>query len=175
MSEWFFQGWLAVPMVMLCTLAIYAAVIFSARITGLRSFAKMSGFDFAMTIAIGSIIASTALTQNPPLLQGLAGVMALFAAQAAVAKLRRHTKWAPFVFDNRPILVMRNGEILSHNLNKASMTEADVYVQLRKANVIDIDQVKAMVMETTGDVSVIHTGDKDANIPDEMLEHVRTD
>jgi uncharacterized membrane protein YcaP (DUF421 family) len=32
---------------------LYVAVLALARLVGLRSFAQMSGFDFAMTVAVG--------------------------------------------------------------------------------------------------------------------------
>ncbi|WP_241780958.1 DUF421 domain-containing protein [Cochleicola gelatinilyticus] len=38
--------------VLLGTLIIYAAIIFYTRIFGLKSFSKMTGFDFINTIAI---------------------------------------------------------------------------------------------------------------------------
>ncbi len=41
------------------------------------------------------------------------------------------------------------------NLEKARITEGDLRAVLRKNNVQDISQVKAVVFENTGDISVI--------------------
>jgi hypothetical protein len=46
----------------IAALGIYLAVIVATRVSGLRSFTKMSAFDFAMTVAIGSLIAAARLT-----------------------------------------------------------------------------------------------------------------
>lgn len=35
---------------------MYVAVILLTRLAGVRSFSKMSGFDFAVTVAIGSFL-----------------------------------------------------------------------------------------------------------------------
>ena len=65
---------MALVAVTLSALGIYIGVIIATRLGGLRSFSKMSGFDFAMTVAVGSLIASTIVAPEPPLTQGLVAV-----------------------------------------------------------------------------------------------------
>lgn len=43
----------------------YAAVILFSRVAGLRSFIKLSGYDFAATIAMDSLLASAAIGKLP--------------------------------------------------------------------------------------------------------------
>ncbi len=45
----------------------------------------MSSFDFAITIVVGSVIASTMVMANPPLLEGVVALMTLFALQFVVS------------------------------------------------------------------------------------------
>lgn len=61
------------------------------RLTGLRSFLKMSSFDFAITVAIGSVVASTLLAEDPSLLAGAFGLTVLYGMQWSVSKCRRET------------------------------------------------------------------------------------
>lgn len=131
----------------------YAAVILLHRLAGLRSFAKMSGFDFAATIATGSLIASAAIG-GAPLWSGLAALAALFAAQAFVARARRRDA-ARRLVDNRPVLLMDGAEVLHANLARSGLVEADLAAQLRLAGASAADDVCAVVLETSGDVSVI--------------------
>lgn len=51
---------------------------------------------------------------------------------------------------------MRGSEILDDNLKEAEVTHDDLRAKLREANVTQLSQVKAVVMESTGDVSVLH-------------------
>lgn len=51
---------------------------------------------------------------------------------------------------------MAGPDVLYDNLHKAQMTEDDLRAKLREANIIDPAQIRAVVMETTGDVSVLH-------------------
>jgi len=79
------------------------------------------------------------------------------------------------VIDNQPLLLMDGPKVRSDNLRRANMTEADLRAKLREANVTQLEQVQAVVMESTGDVSVLH-GPPDAGSPDEgLLRDVKTD
>ena len=88
MASWFATSWTALAAVALSVAGIYVVLMALTRLGGLRSFSKMSSFDFAMTVAIGSIIASTVLTPNPPLLQAAAALAVVFGVQLGVAALR---------------------------------------------------------------------------------------
>lgn len=136
------------------TLFVYAALLLLVRVNGLRSFSKMSSHDFAITVAIGSVIASTVVAATPSLGNGIAALVALFVFQRFLSSTRVWFDPAPV--DNRPLLLMRDGTILEEHLAKAQVTRADVLSKLRGANVMRMSDVRAVVMESTGDVSVLH-------------------
>lgn len=149
-------------------LAIYLVVIVATRLAGLRSFSKMSSFDFAMTVAIGSLIA-TAASGQVPMVTAATGIAVLYAAQAGVAVLRRHGLLGGLV-DNAPLLLMEDGAILDDNLASARLTHADLRAKLREANVTDTTRIHAVVFETTGDVSVLYG---DGHFDPDLLRGVR--
>jgi uncharacterized membrane protein YcaP (DUF421 family) len=148
--------------------AIYLAVILATRVSGLRSFSKMSAFDFAMTVAIGSLIATAAAGQAP-LGAVVVGVAVLFAGQFIVAVLRSH-RWLRGALDNSPLLLMDGDRILHDNLAHARVTLDDLHGKLREAGVLRYEQVRAVVFETTGDVSVLHG---DGPLDERLLGGVR--
>lgn len=139
--------------VVVAAVAIYLWVIAATRLLGLRSFAKMSAFDFAMTIATGSVIASVALG-SAPLTGGMTAVAVLFVAQYAVARLRRAAGLGGLV-DNRPLILLHEGRILDDHLARARLTRGDLMGKLRAAGVTAVADVRLVVLETTGDISVI--------------------
>jgi uncharacterized membrane protein YcaP (DUF421 family) len=147
-------------MILLTGVGIYAALLLLTRLTGLRSFSKMSSFDFAITVALGSIIASTLLAKTPSLLAGAFGLAVLYGIQWAVSKLRRVTSPVERLVDNEPLLIMAGERVLSEHLDAARMTEDDLRSKLRSEGVAHPEQVLAVVFETTGDVSVIQRSDK---------------
>lgn len=172
-STWFGASWGAVAMAALSTVVIFIAVIVYTRIAGLRSFAKMSSVDFAGTIAIGSAIATASLSQSVPVAQGATVIAVLFALQWALSRMRERSQRASDVLENDPLLLMRNGELFEDNCARAGVAISDVRAKLREANVLDLRQVRAMVFETTGDVTVLHGEVDGPDVEPWLLEGVR--
>lgn len=65
MEKWFKFSTEAFLAILLTSIGIYIAiVILTRRIGGKRSFSKMSSFDVAVTVAIGSMLATTVLSKS---------------------------------------------------------------------------------------------------------------
>lgn len=150
--------------------AAYVALIAMVRINGLRTFSKMSSFDFAVTVAVGSILASTVVSKNPPLLQGLTAIAALIFFQSIISRFRTTSDTFENWTDNCPVLLMDGPDILTQNLEKCRVTRSDLRAKLREANVLHYGQVKAVVLETTGEISVLHGSE---HFDESLLEGVK--
>ncbi len=171
MEKWFVSPLYTLLAIALTTVGIYAALILFTRLAGKRSFSKMSSFDFAMTVAIGSILATTILSSSVSLMQGLTGLAIVYLCQITAAMLRRF-KWFKEMIDNSPLLLMDGETILHQNLKKARVAESDLRSKLREANVIEIKEVRAVVFETTGDISVLHSADMNSRLEEWLLKDV---
>lgn len=173
-TDWFVGLPASLVFVVLSTVGMYLTVLGLARWSGVRSFAQMSTFDVAVTIAIGSLLASSILSREPPLLQGMVAAASLYALQLFVSRLRcASERWRRAV-DNGPILLMgRGGEMLHENMRVARITEDDLRCQLRRANVIDPTRIEAVVMEGTGNVHVLHGHDVPPGSDAWILQNVR--
>ena len=172
MEFWFATSGTAILGVLLSVLGIYLVLILLTRWGGLRSFSKMSSFDFAITVAIGSLIASTVLTSSPPLLQSAVALAALYALQIGMAAIRARSEAVAGAVDNQPLLLMAGREVLHDNLRRSKVTEGDLRAKLREANVLSLDHIHAVVFEATGDVSVLH-GEPGADFDPSILDGVR--
>jgi len=64
-DTWLFTSWSNVEWIMLSALLMLAVVVVTIRVVGLRSMSKMSSIDFAVTVAIGSIIGPQVLRRWP--------------------------------------------------------------------------------------------------------------
>jgi uncharacterized membrane protein YcaP (DUF421 family) len=171
MEKWFEASTTSLIGIVLTAIGIYFATIIFTRLAGKRSFSKMSSFDFAMTVAIGSIIATTVLSKSVSLLQGIVGLVAVYILQVLVAILRK-LEIVQKLIDNKPLLLMDGEEILQENLKKARVTESDLRSKLREANVLELSQVRAVIFESTGDIAVLHSKDEHVKVEDWLLKGV---
>lgn len=171
MEKWFEFNWDSLFAIVISAAGIYTAVILFTRLAGKRSFSKMSSFDFAMTVAVGSLIATTVLSSSVSLWDGIIGLAAIYLLQISVALLRRF-RIVKKAVDNSPLLLMEGENILQKNLKKARVSEDDLRSKLREANVLKLSQVRAVVFETTGDISVLHTRDMNEQLEDWLIKDV---
>lgn len=171
MEEWFTATGSSLMAIVITTVGIYLAVILFTQVFGKRSFSKMSSFDFAMTVAIGSIIATTILSSSVSLLQGITGLLAVYLLQLSAAVLRRYKAFRKTI-DNTPLLLMDGQKVLHQNLKRARVTESDLRSKLREANVVSRKDIRAVVFETTGDISVLHAKNMEKELEDWLLKDV---
>ncbi|WP_432411285.1 DUF421 domain-containing protein [Rasiella sp. SM2506] len=172
MENWLYASLPIIGKVLITILAIFSIIITITRISGLRTFAKISSFDFASTIAVGSILATIILNPGQSILKGGVALAGILLFQTVFTFLVRKVPLFEKLVTNKPLLIMEEGKILHDNLHSANLSEEDLIAKLREANVIDFDEVKAVVLESTGDVSVLHTN-SDKKLMDRMLEGVR--
>lgn len=158
-ETWFSMDWQQVLGISLSVIGFYIGLMVFTRLMGLRSFSKLSSHDFAMTVAIGSILASTVISDTPALLQGLFAVAVLFLMQGIISVVRRKVKPLKALIDNQAIILMAHGEYFWDNLKEANLSTSDVQEVLRKNGIKSKAEVFVVIMETTGDMSVIKNND----------------
>ncbi|WP_199797892.1 DUF421 domain-containing protein [Erythrobacter sp. KY5] len=141
------------------------------RLNGLRTLSKMTNFDFVTTVAFGSLLAGAAqVSEWTAFLQTLAAMLGLVLAQAATSFLRRRSETAATMIGNQPCLIMRDGEFDNEALKANSIRREDMIAKLREANVLQLSEVRAAILETTGDVSVLHGN---VELDEVLLQDVR--
>ena len=153
-KESFQLNFLEFATIVLSGVLIYIILIVFSRLVGPRSFARMTAFDLAVTVALGAIVGATS-TGGVPVLQGLTGLSTLFLLRWLVALYRRHSLGK--MVDNSPLMLMDGPEILPEYLKRAKITEADLLQSLRQQGIRRLEEVQAVVMERDGSISVLKT------------------
>lgn len=172
MLSWITTDWTAATMVVVSSVLLYLVVLGCVRLTGLRSLAKMSPTDFIWTVATGSLLASAIVSPSPPVVLAALAFATIFAIQWVVASVRHRSSTFEDIISNTPILLMDGPRVLESNLRRAHVSRRELRAKLREANVLNYDQVRAVVMETTGDISVLHTTDPDAEFDRDLIRDV---
>jgi|AntDeeMinimDraft_5_1070356.scaffolds.fasta_scaffold00544_16 uncharacterized membrane protein YcaP (DUF421 family) len=168
MENWVYASLPILGKVLLSVIVIFAVIILITRVSGLRTFAKMSSFDFASTIAIGSVLASVVMNTDQSLLKGGLALAGIVAFQSLFSFCVRKSKSVKKLVTNNPMMLMCQGDILEENLKKTNVGEGDLIAKLREANVIHFGQVLAVILESTGDMSVLHSSEYD-DLPEKLL------
>lgn len=142
-------GWAAVKVVVL-----FLVAVIGLRFAERRTLAQFSAFDFAAAAAVGGIIGRTATSSNTSVAVGAAALVALLAVHRAVATLRRHGALARAI-DQPPLLLIADGRISHRALRRAGLTEDDLMALLRQHEVREPTDVRYLLYETRGAVTVV--------------------
>ena len=161
MSDWFGSSWETVAYVIVSTVAIYCSSLIAIRVAGRRPVAQLSSFDIVVTIALGSLIASTAVSRDPSYAQGITAVATLLLLQVLAAAARQKWAAARRLLDFAPYVVVRDGDLdLPKTPFGPQMTKDELLSKLRERDVFELDGLRLVVIEPTGGISVIQGGTK---------------
>lgn len=140
------------------------------RLVGLRAFSKMNSFDFVATIATGSLIAQAGTrAQWDEYLQAMVAILGVFLVQWLLSRARQRWDRVGSLIRNEPVLLMDRGKFLEAAMAETRVSRSNMLEKLRSAGVTDVSEVRAVVLETTGDISVIRGG----NLDESLLDGVR--
>lgn len=165
----FFNNWTDLGRVLLMGVLGYVALVLLIRISGKRMLSKMNAFDLVVTVAIGSALANVLLNQDVAYLEGVAAFAVLIGMQFFIAWLSSRSRWVTQLVKSEPTLLVYQGRMLPAAMRKERIIEAEIFAALREQGLADIEQVKAVVLETQGELSVIP---RSAEGRESLLEHV---
>lgn len=135
----------------------YAALITILRASGKRTLSKMNAFDFVVTVALGSTLATILLNQSVTLAQGALALGLLVALQFALTWTSVRVAWVRRIVTGEPTLLAREGRCLPQALRDARVTEDEVLAAVRGAGLAALADAQAVVLETDGSFSVIRS------------------
>jgi uncharacterized membrane protein YcaP (DUF421 family) len=155
--------------VLVSTVVIYWVFVFLIRVLGQGPLARVSSSDLASAVAVGAVIGRAALGYTPNLAAGILALATLFTMQALAGQLQRRTR-PRRVLDSRPLLLMAGSKVLEENLRRSHMVEEELWPRLRLAGIADPAEVGCVILEPTGEVSVLRKG---AHLDRAMMRDVR--
>lgn len=165
----FFKDWASLWQVAVTTFLAYAGVIIILRTSGKRTLSKMNAFDFVVTVALGSCLATIALSSDIALLDGLTVIILLVFFQFVITWLSSRYKWVKERVSSNPTLIFYNGEYIESAMKKERVTEEEVLQSLRKKGLDNLEKVDVIILEATGDISII---EKMSNLENPVYKNI---
>lgn len=155
MEKLFFDSWESLIRTFLITILAYITMIILLRVSGKRTLSKMNAFDFVVTVGLGSSLATVALNKNVALIDGALVFFLLIILQLIITWLSVRIKAFKRIVTSQPTLLVYRGEVLQNNLKKERITLEEIFVGARSKGIDDIKNIDAVVLETTGDLTII--------------------
>ena len=155
MGEWFGSSLATIGWVAATTAAMYVTTLLSVRIAGRRTLAQLSAFDIIVTIALGSVIATTTVQKAASYAQGTTVVLTLLVLQTILAAARQRFSAVARIVDFSPEVVVDKGRLtLRRTPLGPQLTEDELMSRLREKGVFGVDTVRVVILEPGGSVSL---------------------
>ncbi|TYC99150.1 DUF421 domain-containing protein [Arthrobacter echini] len=149
--------WADALRVVVSTVGLYLLMLTLIRVMGQRTMARLSNFDLAAAVALGAVIGRAILGYTPTLVAGALGVITLLVLQAVTGQLRRFPKGLNAV-SNRAYVLMAGERIVMANLRRTHVAEHEITARLRLAGIRSWSEVACVILELTGEISVLRRG-----------------
>jgi uncharacterized membrane protein YcaP (DUF421 family) len=150
----FFDGWSGLVRVLVVGTCAYVALLTLLRVSGKRTLAKLNAFDFVVTVALGSTLATVLLSSSVALVEGVTALVLLVALQYAVAWASVRSRRVERLVKSSPTLLYRDG-FLDDAMRRERVTVDEVKQAARGQGHTDLDSVGAVVLETDGTLSFL--------------------
>lgn len=142
---------------------MYVAVVAFIRVSGKRTMAQMNNFDWIVTVAMGSLVASSIVFKDVTIIEVLLAMIVLLAFQVIVTKFTLESERFADIIKARPMLLVYQGEFLEENMAQERVSEEEICSVVRKAGIASVADVLAVTLETDGSVSVLPKAEQDAD------------
>src|SRR5690625_2015369 len=111
----------------------YIALVVMLRLFGKRTLAKWNAFDLVVTVAFGSVLATTLLSTETALVQGILAMGLLVGLQWCITWLSVRSVTVQKWVKSQPRLLLLEGEFQEDALHQERVTESEVRAAIRRS------------------------------------------
>lgn len=156
----FFKNWDNLMQVAVVSTVVYIGLVTFLRISGKRTLSSMNAFDFVVTVAFGSTLASTILPSTVTLADGLLALGMLIILQLIVAWIEIRSPLFHKIVTSHPAIIFYRGRFVEDIMRRERVEHGEILAVIRRNGILDLDAVEAVVLETDGSFSVLAQSDK---------------
>ena len=136
------------------TIIFYLVLIILMRLLGKREVGEISVFDLVVVLMVADI-ATMAITDRWHLvLPSILSLFALLFLQKIFAYISLYYPKVRKVIDYTPSIIIYNGKLNLKEMKKQKYTIDDLVTQSREAGVMDLQEIRMAILESTGQLSI---------------------
>lgn len=135
---------------------IYFIMLVIIRISGRRTMAEATPFDFVLLLIVAETTQQALLGDDFSLTNAVVLIVTLFGIDILLSYVKQWFPRLAKLLDGRPTLLMADGKIDRRALAKARIHESDLLVAARSQHGLErLDQIKHAVLESDSGISII--------------------
>lgn len=134
------------------TSILYIAIFLSTKVVGFRQPSIMTAYNFLMAGGLGHIAGARMVNPKSRVIDALAIIVVYTCIYLVIFYLYLKV---PKIISQQSMLLVKDGKIIHKNRLKLKLTVDNLFSILREKNAPDLQNVKYLIAEATGEFSVM--------------------
>lgn len=135
---------------------IYGVLLVLCRVSGKRSLARITAFDFVLLLIVGEATQQALLGDDFSITNPVVVIATLMGLELLLSVVKDRWPALDPLLDSRPLVIVTHGRLLVERARRERIDEGDVLAAARERHGLErLDQVTYAVLERSGGISII--------------------
>ena len=135
---------------------VYALLLLIFRLSGKRSMAETTPFDFVLLLIFSEALQSALVDGDDSLTVAFVVILTLVVLNIGMSLLKQRFPDFERLLEGGPVVIVEDGRLLRERMRRARVDEGDILAAARQSQGIeDLGQIKRAVLERSGGISII--------------------
>jgi uncharacterized membrane protein YcaP (DUF421 family) len=136
--------------------AIYGFLLLIFRITGKRSLAQITAFDFVLLLIIGEATQQALLGNDFSIINAYIVIATLMFLELGLSLVKGWWPKLDPILDSVPLIIVDHGRLLKDRVAHERVDLSDVLAAARERHGLErLEQIKYAVLERSGGISIV--------------------
>ena len=136
--------------------SIYAFLLLLFRVTGKRSLAQITAFDFVLLLIIGEATQQALLGNDFSIINAFIAIGTLMFLELGLSLVKGWVPKLDPLLDSTPLVIVEDGKVLHDRISNERVDLNDILAAARERHGLErLDQIKFAVLERSGGISII--------------------
>ena len=138
------------------SLAVYLFLIGIFRLTGKRTIAQITTFDFVLLLIISEATQQALMGEDFSVMNSFIVITTLLTADLVMSYIKDKSKKIEKILDGVPLVLVTEGKPIKERLQNSRVDENDILEAARELRGLEkMEQIKYAVLEKDGQISII--------------------
>jgi uncharacterized membrane protein YcaP (DUF421 family) len=134
---------------------VYFMILVFIRVSGKRQVGQMTPFDLVLFLLISNAVQNSMNGGDNSITAGAILAATLVLLSSAIGWITRRNRKLEKLIDGEAEILIHNGKLRPHALERAGLTQHDLLAALREADCAAIQDVHSAILETNGRITVL--------------------
>lgn len=134
---------------------MYVFIVAGLRVLGKREFSQLSPLELVTLLLVPEIASQAILGEDFSLTNAVIALSALFVLVFVSTMLRFRFGRVNRLVEGTPTVLVHDGVMYGRHLELERVSEGEIFAEMHKSGVADLDEVEWVILEPDGRIAVI--------------------